>query len=77
MNTPTIDQPIKIDSRWEQTTITHSGRKLVRVVEVIGRPTLSSPVNLRIVRNDAHPHREGKTTSLRASVLRANYRAVA
>lgn len=47
---------------------------MVREIEIIGRPTPSSPVNYRILRNDAHPHRVGKTASIRQSELRRKYR---
>lgn len=68
--------PIKLRSIWEQKVFTPAGKTLTRRVEVIGVPTLSSPVNVRILRNDAHPHRAGKTTSIRKGDLRAKYQQV-
>ena len=70
-------QPIKVGTKFRQTAVGRDGERFVRVIEVIGQPTLSSPVNYRIVRNDAHPHRVGKTASIRRADLRRKYGAVA
>lgn len=72
---------IKVGDRFKQTVRivdqeTGKERKLIRIIEVTGRPTLSSPVNYEIVRNDAHPHRVGKFASIRRSQLERKYRAV-
>lgn len=68
-------KPIKVGSLWNQRTVLPDGTRLLRVIEIIGAPTLSSPANYRIVRNDGHPHREGKTASIRRGDLRRKYRA--
>lgn len=65
--------PIRVGTRWAQRIQAPDGRILVREIEVIGAPTLSSPVNYRILRNDAHPHRAGKSASIRRADLRAKY----
>lgn len=65
--------PVRVGSTWEQKTMSPDGKVLTRRVEVIGAPTLSSPVNYRILRNDAHPHRVGKAASIRKSDLRRKY----
>lgn len=65
--------PIRLRSRWTQRVQTPAGKILTREIEIIGAPTLSSPVNYRILRNDAHPHRVGKTASIRRAALRAKY----
>lgn len=70
------ESAIKVGDTWRQVAVWPDGRKRQRVIEVIGRPTLSSPVNYRILRNDSHPHRVGKTGSIRQSELRRKYRPV-
>lgn len=72
----TTENPIKVGTKWQQQTRNAEGKILTRIVEVIAAPTLSTPVGVRIVRNDAHPHRKGKTTTLRAADLRRKYEAV-
>lgn len=69
--------PIRPGSRWEQRVQNRAGDILVRRIEVIGAATPSSPVGYRILRNDAHPHRVGKTASIRKGDLRRKYLAVA
>ncbi|QOC24812.1 hypothetical protein IC744_16250 [Microbacterium hominis] len=65
--------PIRLRSRWTQRVQTPDGKILIREIEIIGAPTLSSPVNYRIRRNDAHPHRVSKTASIRRADLHAKY----
>lgn len=72
-----LDQPIKVGDKWTQ-TVQRRGtdgkvRTQKRVIEITGAPTLSSPVNFRIRRNDAHPHRKGKTGSIRRADLYRKY----
>lgn len=75
---PGTVKPIKVGTKWQQVVRdVVDDKKLIRVIEVIGAPTLSSPVNYRILRNDQHPHRVGKTASIRKAELRRKYRAVA
>lgn len=73
---PNTVQPIKVGTKWKQTAVGRDGKRFVREIEVIGQPTPSSPVNYRILRNDAHPHRVGKTASIRRAHLRRKYGAV-
>lgn len=71
---------IKVGEKWEQRSVGMKADKRVdfrRVVEIIARPTLSAPVGYRVLRNDAHPHRVGKTGSIRVVELRAKYARVA
>lgn len=75
MNTVT-ETPITVGSRWEQTLVGPKGKLQTRVIEIISAPTLSSKVGYRVVQNDAHPHRTGKTASIRVADLRAKYEAV-
>lgn len=79
MTTPTLDTTpaIRIGTLWTQRVRDREGKILTRVIEVITRPSLSVPVGYRIVRNDAHPHRVGKTGTIRVSDLRRKYEAVA
>lgn len=78
MTVDTFDR-IKVGDRWAQVTSIYrdeedgSLKQRIRVIEITGRPTLSSPVNYRIVRNDEHPHREGKHASIRAADLFEHY----
>ncbi|SDG23083.1 hypothetical protein [Microbacterium sp. 77mftsu3.1] len=76
MATEIIEPAIKVGQRFEQFARFQDGSSKVRVIEFIGRPTLSSPVNYLIIRNDAHPHRAGKTASIRRADLHRKYRAV-
>lgn len=72
------ETPIRLGDTWAQVTVPAGEKKpLIRVIEITGLPTPSSPVNYRIVRNEAHPHRVGKHASIRRSELRRKYRAVA
>lgn len=75
MNTSDILQPIKVGTVWEQTAVINGGKPLKRIVEVLRRPTLSRPGLVLIKRNDAHPHRKGKTAAIRGRELRAKYEA--
>ena len=52
------------------------GQPLVRVIEIIAAPTLSAPAGYKVVRNDAHPHRAGKTGTIRVVDLLRKYQAV-
>lgn len=71
------EAPIIVGQMWEQRVVVPGEKKpRVRVIEITGKPTLSTPVNYRIVRNDAHPHRVGKHASIRRGDLRAKYRTV-
>lgn len=72
------ETPIRVGNTWAQVNVPAGDAKpLIRIIEITGPPTLSSPVNYRVVRNDAHPHRVGKHSSIRSSELRRKYRAVA
>ena len=74
----TIKQ-IHVGDQWRQVTrvvVDGEERELVRVIEVTRRPTLSRPVVYRVVRNDAHPHRVGRTGAIKRSDLRRKYEAV-
>lgn len=64
---------IQVGDRFQQITVLRNGTELRRVIEVTGRPTPSSPVNYRIERNDAHPHRVGKHGSIRRADLERKY----
>lgn len=76
METTVTVKPVRIRSSWEQRILNRkTGETLIRIIEIIGKPTLSSPVNYRIIRNDAHPHRAGKTASIRRSELHRKYQA--
>lgn len=74
---------IKVGDQWEQTTTVpdphnkDQATQLVRVIEITSIPTPSMPVGYRIVRNDKHPHRVGKTGSIRRFDLHHKYKAVA
>lgn len=68
--------PIKVGTKWEQIVVRRDGSRAKRVIEVIGAPTLSSPVNYRILQNDLATHRVGKASSIRRSELHRKYRAV-
>lgn len=76
-----VDAPIKVGQKFRQVTeIPNPKRpgkflKRTRVIEIIGAPTPSMPVNYRILRNDFHPHRKGKTASIRVADLRRKYEA--
>lgn len=76
MGAAIMEPAIKVGDRFEQFTVLRNGSRNVRVIEITGRPTLSSPVNFRILRNDMHPHRVGKTGSIRRSRLHRKYTAV-
>ncbi len=72
-----LDHAIKVGDKWTQ-TIERRGtdgklRTQKRVIEITGAPTLSSPVNYMIRRNDAHPHRKGRTGSMRRADLYRKY----
>lgn len=68
---------IKVGDRFQQTTVDRkTGERYRRVIEITGAPTLSSPVNYRIERNDRHPHRAGKHGSIRRADLERKYVAV-
>ncbi len=69
--------PVKLGSRWKQVTFDRAGKKLTRIVEVIAAPTLSNAAGIRIIRNDKHTHRKGKTASIRTADLLRKYEAVA
>lgn len=70
--------PIRVGSVWARSTPNPNGEKpFARRVEVIERPTLSRPATVKITRNDEHPHRKGKVTTITASKLRRDYEAVA
>lgn len=77
-----VESQIKVGQKFEQINEVpdskHPGKflKIKRVIEILGVATLSSPVNYRILRNDAHPHREGKAASIRVADLRRKYEAV-
>lgn len=66
----------KAGDRLEQISVKRDGTRLTRVIELLSAPSLSSPAAYRIVRNDAHPHRVGKTASMRRADLERKYRAV-
>lgn len=51
------------------------GTRRIRVIEMLSAPSLSSPAAYRILRNDAHPHRVGKTGSVCRVDLERKYRA--
>jgi len=73
--TATIER-IAVGDQFAQVFAQRDGVKRMRVIEVIGAPTPSTPVNYRVIRNDAHPHRVGKTASIRKSELERKYRAL-
>ena len=74
---------IKVGEQWEQIDSRPDPQdatkriKEVRVIEITSIPTPSMPVGYRIVRNDKHPHRVGKTGSIRRFDLHRKYKAVA
>lgn len=75
----TTDNPIKLDSRWEQVAVVQTPAGPVehrREIKIIARPTLSAPAGYQVLRNTAHPHRVGKTGSISASRLRKLYAPV-
>lgn len=75
----TRDTPIKLNSRWRRADMIQRGGEYVelhREIRVIAEPTLSSPVGFKVVKNDAHPHRRGKTGSMKVSKLLAMYEPV-
>lgn len=72
MTTTTIPK-ISTGDRFEHT----DDRGMTRIIEIIAAPTLSSPVGYRVVRNDTHPHRVGRTASIRVADLHRKYEAVA
>lgn len=76
MTTPIIDHKITVGTRWKQTLVGPKGKLQKRIIEIIAAPTLSNPVGYRVVKNDAHPHRKGKTGSIRVNDLRRKYEAV-
>jgi hypothetical protein len=76
MTSTITEHKITVGSRWAQTLPGPKGKLQKRIIEVIAAPTLSSPVGYRVIRNDAHPHRKGKTASIRVADLRAKYEAV-
>ncbi|WDH77874.1 hypothetical protein PTQ19_10110 [Microbacterium esteraromaticum] len=76
MTTPITERKPTVGSRWKQSFVTPKGKLQKRVIEIIAAPTLSSPIGYRIVKNDAHPHRKGKTASIRVADLHAKYEAV-
>jgi len=67
---------LTVGTQWRQERFGRDGIPQVRVIEIIGRPTLSSTVGYRVIRNDAHPHRINKTASIRVADLLRKYRAV-
>lgn len=69
--------PIRRGSRWEQRYQDRTGKVLIRRIEIIGAPTLSSPAGYRILRNDAHPHRKGKYASITRRELCRKYQPTA
>lgn len=71
---PTV-KPHAAGTRWKQTTVDRKGKAKVRIIEIIAAPTLSSPIGFRVVKNDLHPHRIGKTGSIRVAQLTRNYEA--
>ncbi|MGN8024731.1 hypothetical protein [Microbacterium sp. 22242] len=71
-NTPKL----VVGTQWKQERFGADGQPEVRIIEIIGRPTLSSPVAYKVIRNDAHPHRKGKTASIRVADLLRKYEAV-
>lgn len=75
MSVAVTTERIKVGDRFTQISQRRDGKPLTRVIEVTGRPTPSSPVNYRILRNDAHPHRVGKHGSIRKADLARKYRA--
>lgn len=77
MTVVNTQNPVKLDSRWKQVDYDRAGKKLTRIVEVIAAPTLSNPAGIRVLRNDKHPHRKGKTASIRTADLLRKYEAVA
>ncbi len=68
-------QPHAAGTHWKQTTVDRKGKAKVRIIEIIAAPTLSSSVGFRVLRNDLHPHRVGKTGSIRRAQLTRNYEA--
>lgn len=68
-----VEQPITRGSVWEQKIIGPAGTIQIRRIEIIAPPTLSSPVGYKILQNDAHPHRKGKTASIRVADLRRKF----
>lgn len=71
-----VTERIKVGDKFQQTAVDRDGKRYRRVIEITGAPTLSSPVNYRIERNDAHPHRVGKHDSIRRADLERKYRAI-
>jgi len=76
MNSIDLTPQLKAGTRWKQDLFGKDGKRQTRVIEIIAAPTLSSPVGYRIIRNDAHPHRKGKTASIRVADLLRKYTAV-
>lgn len=76
MNSINLTPKLTVGTRWTQERFGPDGKRLTRVIEIIARPTLSSPVGYRIVRNDAHGHRQGKTACIRVADLLRKYKAV-
>lgn len=66
----------KAGDTLQQIVVKPDGSRQTRVIELLSAPSLSSPAAYRIVRNDAHPHRVGKTASIRRADLERKYRAV-
>lgn len=65
----------KPGDRLEQVSVKRDGTRRIRVIELLSAPSLSSPAAYRILRNDAHPHRVGKTGSIRRVDLESKYHA--
>lgn len=65
----------KAGDKVTQISVKRDGTRLIRVIQLLSPLALSSPVAYRILRNDAHPHRVGKTASIRRADLARKYRA--
>lgn len=65
----------KAGDKLRQIAVKRDGTRLTRVIELLSAPSLSSPAAYRILRNDAHPHRVGKTASIRRADVERKYRA--
>lgn len=71
------ETPIRVGDEWVQVNFEPGDPKpVIRLIEITKLPTPSTPVNYRIVRNDAHPHHVGKQGSIRRSELHRKYQPV-
>lgn len=69
-------QPVEVGGKFGQITVTSAGIPQVREIEITRRPTLSTPARYVVTRNDAHPHRVGKSGRITRGELARKYREV-